>query len=94
MAKQKFKLIIIAPPGDYSREIVCDHMDWSNGAYYFYNIEYDDPDYGGVRTRKILCYYPIVNTMIESIEDFIEIKEEDKPKEEGKIINEVKGINS
>jgi hypothetical protein len=32
--------------------------------------------------------------MIESIEDFVEIKEEDKPKEEGKIINEVKGINS
>lgn len=36
--------------------------------------------------------HPIVNTMIESIEDFVEIKE-DKPKEEGKIINEVKEIN-
>lgn len=87
MAKQKFKLIIIAPPGDYKREIVCDSMDWSNGAYYFYNVAEDN-------RRKILCYYPIVNTMIESIEDFVEIKEEDKPKEEGKIINEVKGINS
>ena len=81
MAKQKFKLIIIAPPNDYKREIICDHMEWGNGAYYFYNIDEDNG-------RKILCYYPIVNTMIESIEDFVETKE-DKV-EEGKIINEVK----
>jgi flavin-dependent dehydrogenase len=87
MAKQKIKLIIIAPPNDYKREIICDDFSSGSGYYYFYNTAEDN-------RRKIICYYPIVNTMIESIEDFVEIKEEDKPKEEGKIINEVKGINS
>jgi hypothetical protein len=92
MAKQKFKLIIIAPPNDYKREIICDDFSSGSGYYCFYNDE-DNPHEEIIR-RKVLCYYPIVNTMIESIEDFVEIKEEDKPKEEGKIINEVKEINS
>ena len=84
MAKQKFKLIIIAPPNDYKREIICDDVSSGSGYYYFYNVGEDN-------RRKVLCYYPIVNTMIESIEDFVETKA-DKV-EEGKIINEVKGIN-
>jgi hypothetical protein len=86
MPKKKFKLIVIAPPNDYKREIICDDMDWSNGAYYFYNKLEDN-------RRWVLCYYPIVNTVIESIEDLTEIEEDEKSKEDGKIINEVKGIN-
>jgi hypothetical protein len=86
MTKKKFKLIVISPPYDYKREIICDDVDYSSsGYYYFYNI--DDSN-----RRKILSYYPIVNTIIESIEDLTEIKEGENPKEEVKIINEVKEI--
>ena len=84
MAKKEFKLIIIAPPNDYKRKIICDDFSSGSGYYYFYNIGEDN-------IEKVLCYYPIVNTMIDSIEDFVETKT-DKV-EEGKIINEVKGIN-
>ncbi len=82
MAKKKFNLIIIAPPQDYEREIICDSMDWGNGAYYFYNVSEDN-------RRNIICYYPISNTMIDSIEDYEETKSD---REEGKISNEVKKI--
>jgi hypothetical protein len=79
MAKQKFKLIIIAPPNDYKREIICDGMSIGDAAYRFYNRSNDN-------TQEVLCYYPIVNTMIDSIEDFTETINT----KEGKIINEVK----
>ena len=81
--KKKFNIIVIAPPSDYEREIICDGMDFNAGAYYFYNIDQDN-------RRQIICYYPVDRTMIDSVEDIDQLKS--LKSELGKIVNEVKGI--
>lgn len=67
MTKKKFKLIIIAPPSDYEREVICDDMDVSSSGYYsFFNKEkIRDNEY----SRIYVGFYPIGRTVIESIEE-------------------------
>lgn len=67
MTKKKFKLLIIAPPSDYKREVICDDMDVSSSGYYsFFNKEkIRDNEY----SRIYVGFYPIGRTVIESIEE-------------------------
>lgn len=74
MTKKKYSLVVISPPEDYKKEVICDNMDVSgtgSGYYYFYNIPEKENGW-----REVISYYPISRTFIESIEEF-EIDQEE-----------------
>ena len=88
MTKKKYNLVVIAPPEDYKKEIICDNMDASSGGfYYFYNI--DDVESGH---RDVIAYYPINRTCIESIEEFKETPVDPNSEGRNKISQEVEKI--
>lgn len=60
--------LIVCQPGNYSIRVTinADEFTVENGGYYFYqNIKNNDSIFND---RKLLCVYPVVFTIINSIE--------------------------
>jgi hypothetical protein len=77
MKNLKIKLLIVAPPADYTTEVYCHGWDSSsNGYYYFFNQNED-------KHRTVICCYPISRTIIQSIEVLEELKKSIEDVESG-----------